>query len=113
MDLDLHEPALRDNEGLTIAMKFEEARNERHQSSSNYYTENEVSVMDGMIMENTEYNPDGPDFTSLDMGMDDTTFSTFSEMPNVDMTKFAAIGRQSPTRNELYDQVRQSTHTHT
>jgi len=71
--------------------------------------------MDDMVMENTHYNPDGPDFTSLDMGMDDTMFSTFSEMPGIDMTKFAAIGRQSPTRNGLYDQdqVKQSTHTHT
>jgi hypothetical protein len=112
MDLDLHEPALRDNEGLTVAMKFEEMHNESRESSTSYHTENEVSDMDDMVMENTHYNPDGPDFTSLDMGMDDTMFSTFSEMPGIDMTKFAAIGRQSPTRNEFYDQVRQSTHTH-
>jgi hypothetical protein len=105
MELDLHQSALRDNEGLTVAMKFEETYSESHESSTAYHIANRTSALDDRAMGNIDYNPDGPDFTSLDMGMDDTMFSTFSEMPGIDMTKFAAIGKQSPTRNGLHDQV--------
>jgi hypothetical protein len=51
-------------------------------------------------MDNTDFNPDGPEATSLDI--DDTCFSTFSEMPGLDMTKFALL-KQSPTKGTLPD----------
>jgi len=38
--------------------------------------------------------------------MDDTCFSTFSEVPNMDMTNFAQLGKRSPTKTtHLLDQV--------
>lgn len=49
------------------------------------------------------------DATSLsveDSIMDDTCFSTFSQVP--DMTAFAKLGQQSPTKQFMFDQVRQS-----
>ncbi|KAF2790652.1 hypothetical protein K505DRAFT_250753 [Melanomma pulvis-pyrius CBS 109.77] len=97
------EPELRDNEGLTVAIKVLETRSESHESSITYHNETEALGMNDMGMDDTGFNPDGPDFTSLDMGMDDTCFSTFSEMPGIDMTKFAVL-RKSPTRNGLFDQ---------
>ncbi|KAF2687123.1 hypothetical protein K458DRAFT_429090 [Lentithecium fluviatile CBS 122367] len=98
------EPALRDNEGLTVAMKYmEETRSERHEErSTTYHTHNGIPELDDTGIEDTEFNPDGPELSSLDM--DDTCFSAFSEMPGVDMTKFAVL-RNSPTRNGLLDQA--------
>jgi hypothetical protein len=46
--------------------------------------------------DNTDYNPDGPEVTSIDF--DDTCFSTFSEMPGMDMTKFASL-KKSPMKD--------------
>ncbi|KAF2731841.1 hypothetical protein EJ04DRAFT_514308 [Polyplosphaeria fusca] len=96
-------PELRENEGLTVAMKLmEETRTEHHESSTTYHTEsNLIDVDDLGAGDDTEFNPDGPDFTSADI--DDTCFSAFSEMPNLDMTKFAFM-RKSPTKNGLVDQ---------
>jgi hypothetical protein len=48
----------------------------------------------------TEFNPDGPEITSIDI--DDTGFSNFSEMPGLDMTKFASL-RQSPVKDNAPD----------
>jgi len=53
-------------------------------------------------IEDTEFNPDGPELTSLDV--EDTCFSTFSEMPGIDMTRFAML-RQSPMKDGYTDQV--------
>ncbi|KAF2712603.1 hypothetical protein K504DRAFT_452767 [Pleomassaria siparia CBS 279.74] len=96
--------ALRDNEGLTVAMKgLEETQRGSHERATTYHTGTEPSVVGDMGIDDADYNPDGHDFTSLDMGMDDTCFSNFSEMPGIDMTKFAAL-RKSPTRNGMFDQ---------
>jgi hypothetical protein len=39
-------------------------------------------------------------------GIDDTCFSAFSEIPNMDMTRFARMGNNSPLKNSTIDQVR-------
>jgi len=38
-----------------------------------------------------------------DANIDDTCFSTFSEIPNADMTAFAKLGQRSPTKQILYE----------
>jgi peptidoglycan hydrolase CwlO-like protein len=102
------ESALRDNEGLTVAMKFmEERHSESHESSTTYQTHNGMPELEETGIEDTDFNPDGPQFSSLDV--DDTCFSAFSEMPGMDMTKFAGL-RNSPTRNGLFDQVGHGYH---
>lgn len=96
------ESILRENEGLTVAMRImEETRSESHEISTTYHTSNVIADIDTAI-EDTDFNPDGPELSSLDV--DDTCFSTFSEMPGVDMTKFAFM-RKSPTKNGIIDQV--------
>jgi peptidoglycan hydrolase CwlO-like protein len=98
------ESALRENEGLTVTMKFmEETRSESRERSTTYQTSHNMAELDDTRMDDTDFNPDGPELSSLDI--DDTCFSAFSEMPGVDMTKFAVL-RNSPTRNGLRDQVR-------
>ncbi|KAF2190954.1 hypothetical protein K469DRAFT_735875 [Zopfia rhizophila CBS 207.26] len=100
LSLDQLDPTLKDKEGITVAMKImEETRSESHESHNTYHTENQGTNFD---IEDTDFNPDGPDLTSLTV--DDTCFSAFSEMPNLDMTKFA-IMRKSPTKNGLFDQA--------
>jgi len=91
------EATLRENEGLTVAMKIMETRSESHEISTEYTFESQDTNLD-----DTSYDPDGPELTSLDI--DDTRFSTFSEMPNLDMTKFAVL-RQSPSKTMLNGQV--------
>jgi len=94
------EPALRENEGLTVAMKFmDEMRTERQESLTRQRSYDDKYDLD-LDIDNTEFNPDGPELTSADM--DDTSFSMFSEMPGLDMTKFAML-HKSPTRNGLID----------
>ena len=60
-------------------------------------------------------------FHDADENVDDTCFSAFSEVPNMDMTRFAQLGRLgvmgggSPTKTSLYsfsEQVRE-TYIHT
>jgi hypothetical protein len=52
------------------------------------------------------YGTEAGDFTAMDEpNMDDTCFSTFSEVPNTDMTAFARLGQRSPTKQMLFDQV--------
>ncbi|KAF2274074.1 uncharacterized protein EI97DRAFT_495548 [Westerdykella ornata] len=102
-----HESALRDNEGLTVAMKLMEQthfeRHEFHERSSTYREEHGIADIDDYLgADETELNPDGPDLTSVTM--DDTCFSNFSEMPNLDMTKFAFL-KKSPTKSGLMDQA--------
>lgn len=95
---------LRENEGLTVAMRImKESHSESHEQSVTYSTNNGLPEMEDNAIEDTEFNPDGPEISSLDV--DDTCFSTFSEMPGIDMTKFALL-RKSPTKNGLLDQVR-------
>jgi hypothetical protein len=75
---------------------MDETHTERHETSTSYHAQTAmVDIDDFHDIEDSEYNPDGPDHTS--MTMDDTCFSNFSEMPNLDMTKFAFLKR-SPTK---------------
>ncbi|KAH7356277.1 hypothetical protein BKA66DRAFT_501826 [Pyrenochaeta sp. MPI-SDFR-AT-0127] len=88
--------SLRDNEGLTVAMRLtEEARMETHETLTRQISQEDDFDID-LGMDNTDFNPDGPDITSADV--DDTCFSTFSEMPGLDMTKFAFL-KQSPAKD--------------
>ncbi|KAF2203392.1 hypothetical protein GQ43DRAFT_454460 [Delitschia confertaspora ATCC 74209] len=101
LDFEQPEPTMRDNEGLTVAMKFMETqskmRNDMHESRMEYNLGYHDTNFD-----DTDFNADGPDATSLDF--DDTSFSAFSEMPNLDMTKFAVM-TASPAKNGLFDQA--------
>ncbi|OAG07901.1 uncharacterized protein CC84DRAFT_1161946 [Paraphaeosphaeria sporulosa] len=89
---------LRENEGLTVAMRNMDQAQASYEPTSTHRSHDEI--VGDATFDDTEFNPDGPDLTSLDM--DDTGFSMFSEMPGIDMTKFAAL-RQSPTKNGLFD----------
>lgn len=94
------EPGLRENEGLTVAMKFmDEMRAERQEILTRQRSDEDKYDID-LGIDNTEFNPDGPDLTSTDI--DDTSFSMFSEMPGLDMTKFAFL-QKSPTKDGLLD----------
>jgi hypothetical protein len=93
------EPVLRENEGLTVAMKFmDDMRTERQETLTRQRSNDDKYDLD-LDIDNTEFNPDGPELTSGDM--DDTSFSMFSEMPGLDLTKFAL--QKSPTKNGLLD----------
>jgi hypothetical protein len=94
------ESALRQNEGLTVAMKFmDEMRTERQECLTQQRSYDDKYDLD-LDIDNTEFNPDGPELTSADI--DDTSFSMFSEMPGMDMTKFAFM-HKSPTKVGLLD----------
>ncbi|KAF1837071.1 hypothetical protein BDW02DRAFT_544856 [Decorospora gaudefroyi] len=94
------QPSLRDNEGLTVAMKYmEESNTETRETLTRQSSRDDDYDLD-LGMDNTDFNPDGPEATSLDM--DDTCFSAFSEMPGPDTTKFAFL-RQSPAKGGLPD----------
>ncbi|KAI9808064.1 MAG: hypothetical protein M1827_007529 [Pycnora praestabilis] len=73
----LTEDALRDNEGLTRAIRIMEDAGE--DSVIHYGVDDD----DNALGEKSGY-----------VGMDDTCFSTFSAVPNADMTLFARIGEQ-------------------
>jgi hypothetical protein len=95
-----NEPVLRENEGLTVAMKFmDEMRTERQETLSRQRSYDDKYDLD-LDIDNTDFNPDGPELTSVDT--DDTGFSMFSEMPGLDMTKFAFL-QKSPTKEGLLD----------
>jgi len=95
------EPTLRENEGLTVAMKiFEETRSESHHESHNITRTDSHPESNVPIFEDLEFNPDATSMT-----IDDTCFSTFSEIPNMDMTKFDMMGN-SPTKHSMLEQVR-------
>ena len=52
------------------------------------------------------FGTEAGDFTAMeDANIDDTCFSTFSEVPNTDMTAFARLGQRSPTKQMMFDQV--------
>ncbi|KAH5367820.1 hypothetical protein HBI48_058250 [Parastagonospora nodorum] len=100
------EPVLRENEGLTVAMKFmEEMRTERQETLVRQRSYEDKYDID-LDIDNTEFNPDGPSLTSADV--DDTSFSMFSEMPGIDMTKFAFL-QKSPTKDGFLDTPRART----
>jgi hypothetical protein len=89
------QPALRENEGLTVAMKYmDDTRTEGHDTLTRQRSQDDDELDLGF--DNTDFNPDGPEVTSIDF--DDTCFSTFSEMPGMDMTKFASL-KKSPMKD--------------
>ena len=77
----LTEDALRENEGLTRAVRTMEDET----TTTTYHTLND----------DTTSNIGGPAGYA---GMDDTAFSAFSAVPNVDMTRFAQLGH-SPIKD--------------
>ena len=77
----LTEDALRENEGLTSTVRTMEEET----TTTTYHTLND----------DTMSNVGGPAGYA---GMDDTAFSAFSAVPNVDMTRFARLG-QSPIKD--------------
>ena len=86
----LNEEALRDNEGLTRAIQSMEETAE--DSVIKYYSHEEDTVMTSF------------EGKSEFAGMDDTCFSTFSVVPNADVTLFAGMGNhgiagRSPTKS--------------
>jgi hypothetical protein len=102
------EPTLRENEGLTVAMKFmNEMRTERQENLTRQRSYDDKYDLD-LDIDNTEFHPDGPEGTSADI--DDTGFSMFSEMPGMDMTKFASL-QKSPIKDGLLDVSPQNPHS--
>jgi peptidoglycan hydrolase CwlO-like protein len=92
---------LRDNEGLTAAMNFMETHKESGGSVKRQsYHHTDFELDSGLDSTDMHPDPDGPEATSLDI--DDTCFSTFSEMPGIDMTKFASL-RKSPMKDDALD----------
>lgn len=85
----LTEDALRENEGLTRTVRTMEEET----TTTTYHTLND----------DTMSNVGGPAGYA---GMDDTAFSAFSAVPNVDMTRFARLG-QSPIKG-TFDSPTQS-----
>lgn len=84
--------ALRDNEGLTMAIKYTEIPPESHENLTTQNShEDDIDLYSSL--DNTDFNPDGLELTSGDV--DDTCFSNFSEMPGLDMTKFAFLKQNS------------------
>ncbi|KIW08076.1 uncharacterized protein PV09_01014 [Verruconis gallopava] len=53
----------------------------------------------------TSFGTDAGDFTMVEPDLDDTCFSVFSEIPNADMTAFARLGQQSPTKRMAVDET--------
>jgi hypothetical protein len=88
------QPALRENEGLTVAMKYMDTPTEDRETLTRQRSQDDDELDLGF--DNTDFNPDGPEVTSIDF--DDTCFSTFSEMPGMDMTKFASL-KKSPMKD--------------
>ncbi|KAF2133609.1 hypothetical protein P153DRAFT_393416 [Dothidotthia symphoricarpi CBS 119687] len=88
---------LRDNEGLTVAMKYTETTHSDSFESLKRQKMHDDDFDLDLDVDGTEFNPDA---TSADI--DDTGFSMFSEMPGLDMTKFAFL-KQSPTKSEHPD----------
>jgi hypothetical protein len=87
---------LRDNEGLTSAMKFmDDAQSDRERSSKRRKSQEDHFDLD-LDVDFSDYNPDKPGTTSAEI--DDTCFSDFSEMPGLDMTKFSMLKR-SPQKS--------------
>ncbi|OJD39946.1 microtubule protein alp7 [Diplodia corticola] len=84
------EPTLRDNEGLTMAIDAMETEKANATFSDISYYHNPTESIDDQS--------DADD-------IDNTCFSTFSEIPNADMTAFAQLGHKSPTK-QLFANVK-------
>ncbi|KAL0265224.1 hypothetical protein SLS55_001189 [Diplodia seriata] len=84
------EPTLRANEGLTVAIDAMEAEKANATFSDISYYHNANESID-----------DQEDASDID----NTCFSTFSEIPNADMTMFAKLGNKSPTK-QLFANVK-------
>ncbi|KAK8158380.1 central kinetochore-associated-domain-containing protein [Phyllosticta citribraziliensis] len=74
------EPTLRDNEGLTVAIDTMEAEKLNTLGDMSFY----------------QPAPAAPEKEEEEQDVDDTCFSTFSEVPNADMTMFAKLGQRTP-----------------
>lgn len=90
----LTENALRENEGLTRVIQILEEDNNR---GVDYNVDND-----------TLYTVGAPQGYA---GMDDTGFTTFSAVPNADMTLFAQVG-QSPTKSSFNSPLKASRQPH-
>ena len=90
------DPSLRDNESFSIATKVAQ---DEHRESHDVRIYESVGRQP-IDMEDTDWNPEVTAMT-----IDDSCFSTFSEMPNLDMTKFAVL-RGSPAKGNFLDSVR-------
>ncbi|GME63353.1 microtubule protein alp7 [Neofusicoccum parvum] len=77
------EHTMRENEGLTVAIDAMEQEKMNATFSDISYYQNAHESMD---------DQDDQD------DVDNTCFSTFSEIPNADMTMFAKLGQRSPTK---------------
>jgi len=62
-------------------------------------TQNQPVFDDSEFLDNTALN------VNDETNIDDTCFSTFSEVPNTDMTMFAKLGQRSPTKQPGFDSV--------
>jgi hypothetical protein len=90
---------LRDNEGLTPAMKsMDGAHSDFGRSSKRRKSQEDHFDLD-LDVDYSDYNPDKPGATA---DFDDTCFSDFSEMPGLDMTKFSML-KKSPQKNSELD----------
>lgn len=90
---------LHQKEGLTAALELME---QAHTTPASVPQVNSPEEIDFELMPEGEShynNPDGPDFTSGDM--DDTSFSMFSEMPGLDLTKFALLTKKTTRDDEV------------
>lgn len=77
------EPTLRDNEGLTVAIDAMEA--------------DKVSNLGDISF----YQPAVSTLEKEEEDVDNTCFSTFSEVPNTDMTMFAKLGQRTPGKHSV------------
>ncbi|KAF2837798.1 hypothetical protein M501DRAFT_995033 [Patellaria atrata CBS 101060] len=90
---------LRENEGLTVAIKMME--DERNIVE----TRKETVVEEFRYHESTSYDEQIDEQTNID----DTCFSAFSEIPNADMTQFARLGQGSPAKTFNMDTAQTRT----
>ncbi|KAK8161494.1 hypothetical protein IWX90DRAFT_388711 [Phyllosticta citrichinensis] len=87
------EPTLRDNEGLTVAIDTMEAEKMNTLGDMSFY----------------QPAPAAPEKEEEDQDVDDTCFSTFSEVPNADMTMFAKLGQRTPGKQSTRTPRRMTT----
>ncbi|KAK8226782.1 hypothetical protein HDK77DRAFT_115980 [Phyllosticta capitalensis] len=85
------EPTLRDNEGLTVAIDAMEA--------------DKVSNLGDISF----YQPAVSTLEKEEEDVDNTCFSTFSEVPNTDMTMFAKLGQRTPGKHSTRTPRRMTT----
>jgi len=81
----------------TQCVSYEEDTTIKTQFSYKTCEERTVQAEESAFADMTALTMDG------DANLDDTCFSTFSEIPNADMTAFAKLGQRSPTKQLLYE----------